>query len=150
MASLTKTERKRRVRTARGRNRAIAFGIIAFIVVGLAGILVWRAFAPVPAVAADIKIQTTMGGFMPQVVQAKVGKPITIQLINRDTRFHTDGGGWHQFALDELGVNAKVGPESTQLVTLTPTRAGTYEFYCDVCCGGKESPSMRGRLEVSA
>ena len=150
MRQVTKTERKRRARAGRRRGKAIAFGIIAFMVVGLAGILVWRAFAPVPAVAADVKIQTTMGGFMPQVVRAKVGKPITIQLINRDTRFHTDGGGWHQFALDALDVNAKVGPESTQLVTLTPTREGTYEFYCDVCCGGKESPSMRGRLEVSA
>src|SRR3990172_815481 len=150
MSKETKTERKRRSLAARSRNRAFAFGIIAFMVVGLAGILVWRAFAPVPAVAADVKIQTTMGGFIPQVVRAKAGKPITIQLINRDTRYHTDGGGWHQFAIDELGVNAKVGPESTQLVTLTPTRAGTYEFYCDVCCGGKESPSMRGRLEVSA
>jgi len=150
MTQLSKTERKRRTHAARRRNRAIAFGIIAFMVVGLAGILVWRVFVPIPAAAADFKIQTTMGGFMPQVVRAMVGKPITIQLINRDTRFHTDGGGWHQFALDELGVNAKVGPESTQLVTLTPTRAGTYEFYCDVCCGGKDSPSMRGRLEVSA
>jgi heme/copper-type cytochrome/quinol oxidase subunit 2 len=150
MSKETKTERKRRIRSARRRNRAIAFGIIAFMVVGLAGIFVWRAFAPIPAVAADVRIQTTMEGFMPQVVRAKAGKPVTIQLINRDTRFHTDGRGWHQFAIDELGVSAKVGPESTQLVTFTPTRAGIYEFYCDVCCGGKESPSMRGRLEVSA
>jgi hypothetical protein len=48
------------------------------MVVGLAGFLVWRAFAPVPAVAADVKIQTTMGGFMPQVVRAKAEKPVTI------------------------------------------------------------------------
>jgi len=150
MTQLSKTERKRRTHAARRRNRAIAFGIIAFMVVGLAGILVWRVFVPIPAAAADFKIQTTMGGFLPQVIRAKVGQPIRILLVNRDTRFHTDGGGWHQFAIDDLGVNAKVGPESTQLVTLTPTREGTYEFYCDVCCGGKESPSMRGRLEVSA
>jgi heme/copper-type cytochrome/quinol oxidase subunit 2 len=150
VAQLTKTERKRRIRAARSRNRAIAFGIIAFMAVGLAGIFLWRAFAPAPDVMADVRIHTTMGGFVPQVVRATVGKPITIQLVNRDSSFHTDGGGWHQFAIDELGVNAKVGPESTQLVTLTPTRAGTYEFYCDVCCGGKENPSMRGRLEVSA
>lgn len=150
MTRETRTERKHRMRAARSRNRAIAFGIIAFMVVGLTGIFLWRAFAPLPAVAADVKIQTTMEGFMPSVIRAKAGQPITIQLINRDTRFHTDGGGWHQFAIDELGVNAKVGPESTELVTLTPTRAGTYEFYCDVCCGGKENPSMRGRLEVSA
>jgi len=150
MTQLSKTERKRRTHAARRRNRAIAFGIVASVVIGLTGYLLWRVFVPIPAAAADFKIQTTMGGFLPQVIRAKVGQPIRILLVNRDTRFHTDGGGWHQFAIDDLGVNAKVGPESTQLVTLTPTREGTYEFYCDVCCGGKESPSMRGRLEVSA
>jgi cytochrome c oxidase subunit 2 len=126
------------------------FVAIAVVVVGLTGVLLWRAFAPVPAVAADIQIQTTMSGFDPPVIRAKVGQPITIQLINRDSAFHTDGGGWHQFAIDALGINAKVGPESTQLVTVTPTRPGTYEFYCDICCGGKENPSMHGKLEVSA
>ncbi len=150
MAQMTKTERRRRTRAARSRKRAILFGMVASIVVGLAGFLLWRAFGPVPAVAADVRIQTTMGGFDPPVIRARMGQPIRILLVNRDTRFHTDGGGWHQFAIDELGVNAKVGPESTQLVTLTPTKAGTYEFYCDVCCGGKESPSMRGKVEVSA
>lgn len=24
------------------------------------------------------------------------------------------------------------------------------ELYCDVCCGGKENPSMHGKQEVSA
>ncbi len=150
MAQLTKTEQKRRIRSARSRRRAILFAILATVVIGLTGYLLWRPFRPLPAVGADVRIQTTMEGFTPPVIRAKVGRPITIQLVNRDTQFHTDGGGWHQFAIDELNVNAKVGPESTQLVTLTPTQAGTYEFYCDVCCGGKESPSMRGKLEVSA
>lgn len=150
MTQITKTERRRRIREGRSRRRAIMFVAIAVVVVGLSGTFLWRAFAPIPIAAADVRIQTTMEGFIPQVIRAKVGKPITIQLINRDSSFHTDGGGWHQFAIDALSLNAKVGPESTQLVTLTPTKEGTYEFYCDVCCGGKENPSMRGRLEVSA
>lgn len=144
MTQITRTDRKRRIRAARSPTRAIVFGIIAFMVVGLTGVLLWRAFAPAPAVAADVQLQTTMGGFDPPVIRAKVGRPITIQLISRDSSFHTDGGGWHQFAIDALGINAKVGPESTQLVTFTPTRAGTYEFYCDVCCGGKR---LTGALE---
>ncbi len=150
MSRKTKTERRRSARAARFRDRALTCSLIALVVVGLAGIFLWRAIAPIHTLAADVTIQTTMGGFDPQVIRAKVGKPITIQLINRDSSFHTDGGGWHQFAIDALGLNAKVGPESTKLVTLTPTKEGTYEFYCDVCCGGKENPSMRGRLEISA
>src|SRR3989338_5339814 len=142
MAQVTKTEQKRRIRAARSRRRAVVFGALAVVVLGLAGYLLWRPFRSLPAVAADVRIQTTMEGFTPPVIRAKVGRPLTIQLVNRDSQFHTDGGGWHQFAIDEMGVNARVGPESTQLVTLTPTQAGSYEFYCDVCCGGKESPSM--------
>ncbi len=66
MVQLTKTEQKRRVRAARSRKRAIAFGIVASVVIGLTGFLLWRAFAPIPAAAADVRIQTTMEGFTPR------------------------------------------------------------------------------------
>jgi heme/copper-type cytochrome/quinol oxidase subunit 2 len=31
-----------------------------------------------------------------------------------------------------------------------PDRPGTYVMYCDTCCGGKESPSMRGTIVIEA
>ena len=64
---------------------------------------------------------------------------------------HSDGGGWHQFAVDALGINWKVGPLSSKVFTFTaPASAGRYAFYCDICCGGKENPSMQGELTVTA
>jgi hypothetical protein len=31
-----------------------------------------------------------------------------------------------------------------------PANAGTFTWYCDICCGGKENPSMQGKLTVTA
>src|SRR3972149_2301788 len=28
--------------------------------------------------------------------------------------------------------------------------AGVYDYYCDVCCGGKANPTMRGKLIVES
>ena len=68
-----------------------------------------------------------------------------------DTSMHSDGGGRHQFAIDALGIDWKVGPLSSKVFEFTaPSAAGTYTWYCDICCGGKENPSMQGKLTVTA
>jgi heme/copper-type cytochrome/quinol oxidase subunit 2 len=68
-----------------------------------------------------------------------------------DTSMHSDGGGWHELAIDALGIDWKVGPESSQVFSFTaPSTPGTYQFYCDICCGGKANPSMQGKLTVTA
>jgi heme/copper-type cytochrome/quinol oxidase subunit 2 len=33
---------------------------------------------------------------------------------------------------------------------MAPTRPGDYDFWCDSCCGGKESPTMHGILRVES
>lgn len=90
-----------------------------------------------------------MAGFEPARLVGRAGRDLTLTFVNPDSRFHTDGGGWHQFRIDSLGVDVKIPPSSRQAVTLRTLPAGTYEFYCDVCCGGKENPAMRGVLEVT-
>jgi len=91
-----------------------------------------------------------MAGFEPRELTVPAGREFQVQFINPDTRFHIDGGGWHQFRIDGTGIDVRI-PLSTQpVVTLPPLTAGTYEFYCDVCCGGKQNPAMRGVLEVKA
>ncbi len=91
----------------------------------------------------------SMGGFTPGRLTIPAGQPATLVLVNPDSQFHTDGGGWHQFAIDTLHIDARISPHSQQTVTLGPLPAGTYEFYCDVCCGGRSNPTMRGILEVT-
>jgi cytochrome c oxidase subunit II len=92
-----------------------------------------------------------MDGFDPNQLTVKAGQTVKIQLASMDTSMHSDGGGWHQFAIDELHVNWRVGPESSQVFDFTaPATPGTYTYYCDICCGGKANPSMQGKLTVTA
>ena len=99
--------------------------------------------------AVDQTIEVTMGGFTPPNLAIAAGKPTMIRLINPDSPHHTDGGGVHQFAVPGLGLDVKIQPESDKVFTIPAAAAGTYAFYCDVCCGGKENPSMQGTIVVS-
>ncbi|WP_394237595.1 cupredoxin domain-containing protein [Niallia oryzisoli] len=95
------------------------------------------------------RVEVSMAGFSPTTIQAKAGEEITIQLINPDNSAHSDGGGWHQFANDELDFDYKLSPESTKTITLKVDKPGEYEFYCDICCGGRENPTMQGKLIIT-
>ena len=103
-----------------------------------------------PTGANVVEIKGTMGGFSTEVLRAKAGRPLTVRLTSVDTRFHTDGGGKHQFAIDALGVNIIAPPEGTREATFTPPAPGVYEYYCDVCCGGRANPTMQGKLIVES
>lgn len=130
--------------------RAIAFGLIATIVLGLA-ITPLIAFyrRSTPAAAGAVSVRISMSGFTPKEIHAKVGQPLQIELINLDNSMHSDGGGWHNMVIERLGINQYVAPTGRVVFTITPTEPGEYDFYCDICCGGKENPFMHGRLIVS-
>lgn len=115
----------------------------------LLGPMLWGG-GPRPAGAGVVEIKGTMGGFSPSLIRAKAGRPLTVRLSSVDTRFHTDGGGKHQFAIDALGVNIIAPPLGSREATFTPPAPGVYEYYCDVCCGGRANPTMVGKLIVEA
>jgi heme/copper-type cytochrome/quinol oxidase subunit 2 len=81
-------------------------------------------------------------------IRVKVGEPVTLRLTSLDSSHHTDGGGKHQWAVDELSVSIVAEPESSNYQTFTPDKPGTYTYYCDICCGGRANPTMQGRLIV--
>ena len=148
MTKLMKGKRPRR-----GRWKPWAFLLIVAIVAAGAAWLVAPAFwtgGPPQAGAAVVEIKGTMGGFSTSEIRAKAGRPLTVQLTSVDPRFHTDGGGKHQFAIDALGVNIIAPPEGTREATFTPPGPGVYEYYCDVCCGGRANPTMQGKLIVES
>ena len=89
-----------------------------------------------------------MGGFNLKEIKVKVGEPVTVRLRSLDKPYHTDGGGKHQWAVDDFNVSIIAPSEGTSTATFTPTKAGTYVFYCDICCGGRANPSMNGKLIV--
>jgi cytochrome c oxidase subunit II len=132
--------------------RLAIFGVIALLVGGAAiGLVVGRLAGPAATDAAALQVHASMGGFDPPALSVKAGQRVKVELSSTDTSMHSDGGGWHQLAIDALGINWKVGPESSTVFEFTaPAVAGTYSWYCDICCGGKANPSMQGKLTVTA
>ena len=103
-----------------------------------------------PTIADTQLLRISMSGWEPGRVQARAGGDVTVTVVNLDNQFHTDGGGWHNFVVPELGVEFRVPPQGTDTFTFTADAApGEYLFYCDICCGGKDNPFMQGTLSVS-
>lgn len=132
--------------------RKVVFGMIVVIVLGLAVYLLSSSLeskTPPPA-ENTIDISASMGGFDKDVIRVKAGKSITIRLTSQDNEFHMDGGGKHQWAVDELDLSVIAPPKGSEWVTFTPDKPGKYTFYCDICCGGRANPTMQGTLIVEA
>ena len=150
---MKKTPRQLR-QEAHQRQKRIRSAIFALIVLGVLGLtasLLKQAFfrpAPSPMAGNVIDVEASMSGFDQKEIHVKVGEPVTVRLTSLDNEHHTDGGGKHQWAVDELAVDIVAQPESSNYMTFTPTKAGTYTFYCDICCGGKANPTMSGQLIV--
>jgi len=144
-------EARQRARECQKKIRAIAFVFIGVVVLGLAGYFLVSAFfqpAP-PALAGNvIDVQADMAGFDLKLIRLKAGEPVTVRLTSLDNSHHTDGGGKHQWAVDELGVSIVAPPEGSNYATFTPDKPGTYTYYCDICCGGRANPTMQGTLVV--
>lgn len=133
--------------------RKAAFALVVIAVLSLAGFYLQQAFfrpVPKPMAGNVIDLEADMSGFNQKEIHVRVGRAVTIRLTSLDNSHHTDGGGKHQWAIDELGVNIIAEPESSNYVTFTPDKPGTYTFYCDICCGGRANPTMNGQLIVEA
>ena len=133
------------------RIRSTVFAVLVIGVLGLAGYYLKSAFfrpPPEPMAGNVVDLEASMSGFDMTEIRVKVGEPVTVRLTSLDNEHHTDGGGKHQWAVDELGVDVIAQPESSNYVTFTPDKAGTYTFYCDICCGGRANPTMNGQFIV--
>lgn len=153
---ITNAERREARRKARERQkqvRGIIFAVLVLGVLGLATYLLKDAFfkpAPPPMAGNVIDVQADMAGFDKKEIRIKAGQTVTIRLTSLDNAHHTDGGGKHQWAVDELGVDVVAQPESSNYATFTPSEPGEYTFYCDICCGGRANPTMNGTLVVES
>ena len=152
MAKSTRTTR-RQARQRQQRIRSGVFAVIVIGVLGLAGYFLYSAFnqpAPPPMAGNVIDVKADMEGFDMKEIHVKAGQPVTVRLTSLDNSHHTDGGGKHQLAVDELGVDIVAQPESSNYATFTPDKPGEYTFYCDICCGGRANPTMNGTLIVES
>ncbi|MCC7210144.1 MAG: cupredoxin domain-containing protein [Anaerolineae bacterium] len=137
-------------RSRDNRLRVLGFSVIVIFVIGAAGYLFVSALLPKTLVAAEntIDVAADMSGFSLGEIRVTAGEALTLRLTSLDTQFHTDGGGQHQWAVEELNVSVIAPPKGSNSITFTPDRPGTYTFYCDICCGGRANPSMQGTLIV--
>lgn len=146
-------EARRKARQRQKQVRSIIFSVLVVGVLGLAGYLLKEAFfkpAPPPMAGNVIDVKADMAGFDMKEIRVKTGQPVTVRLTSLDNSHHTDGGGKHQWAVEELGVDIVAQPESSNYATFTPDRPGEYTFYCDICCGGRANPTMNGKLIVES
>lgn len=138
---------RRRIGTARTRSVGlvsvvlVAIAAVAYLVAG--GLVFQRDTGP-----AVIDVAMDMTGYDTPEIRVSVGQPVTIRLTSLDAPLYLDDGGRHQLAVEELGVDIIAPAQGSASATFTPTEVGTYEFYCDVCCGGRSNPAMVGTLIV--
>lgn len=128
----------------------LGFLILGGVVLLAAAGLLLRPYFPTGESPQGTVLRISMSGWQPSVVEAKVGEPVTLSIVNLDNAYHTDGGGWHNFVLEGQNLEQRVPPKQTGTVSFVLNQPGEYLFYCDICCGGKDNPFMRGKVVVSS
>lgn len=141
-----------RARQARqARLRKVGFGGIVVAVLAVGGALAFGDFFNRPgdgASAGVIDVQSSMAGFNPSEIRVTAGETVTLNWWTQDAAPHLEGGV-HTMVAPDLGLDEQLPAESTKTVTWTvPNTPGTYDVYCDSCCGGKDSPTMHGKIVV--
>ena len=140
------------------RIRQGVFGLVVAAILAVGGFLAFGDLAGqrgAATTAEAIPVRLSMAGFTPSEVRVPAGQTVALELWTTDAAPHLHNGV-HTMISDELDIYEELpaaGPtgESRKVVTITtPTRPGTYDIYCDTCCGGKASPAMHGKLTVTA
>ena len=89
----------------------------------------------------EIKVLAMKFDFTPETIKVKVGQPVTLVLTSMDRI--------HGFKMPDFGLRTDIVPGQETRVSLTPDKAGSFSFHCDVFCGdGHED--MDGVLVVEA
>jgi cytochrome c oxidase subunit 2 len=87
----------------------------------------------------EIAIQAMKFEFTPETVKVKRGEPVTFVLTSIDRI--------HGFKMPDFGVRTDIVPDQETRLTITPEKAGSFVFFCDIFCGdGHEE--MSGTLVV--
>lgn len=87
-----------------------------------------------------IKVRTRRFVFTPSVIHLKKGEPVVFELTAEDIFMGMN--------IPDFKVRSDVVPGKVMRLPLTPDKAGTFTFLCDVFCGeGHES--MSGTLVVT-
>lgn len=129
--------------------RKLAFGGVIVAVLAIGAFLAFGDFFNRPTAAAgEINIQSSMAGFTPSTITVKAGSTVTLDWWTNDAAIHLQGGV-HTMVSPDLGLYEELPAESTRTVSWTvPNKPGTYDVWCESCCGGKDNPVMHGKIVV--
>lgn len=135
--------------TAFERYRTAIFGLIVLGVLGVGLFLAFGNFLTRPATASGaISVQSSMAGFTPSEIRVKAGSTVTLDWWTEDAAMHLENGV-HTMIAPDLGLTEALPAESRRAVSWTvPNKPGTYDVYCNSCCGGKDNPQMHGKIVV--
>ncbi len=139
----------RRQPTASGKYRPLIFGAVVVFVLTVGAYLAFGDFLNRGGgTPGAISVQSSMAGFTPSDIRVKAGTTVTLDWWTEDASMHLQGGV-HTMIAPELGLHEELPAESRRTVTWkVPDRPGTYDVYCDTCCGGKDSPTMHGKIVI--
>ena len=143
--------------TRRRRLGQLLFAAVAVAVLGVGGWLAFGDFVAPRGSAADgtIGVQASMAGFTPKEIVVAAGQEVTLDFWTQDSSIHLERGV-HTLNSEDLGLAVElpgadaVAMSRTRVTFTAPTEPGTYEVYCDTCCGGRANPTMRGTVRVEA
>ena len=86
-----------------------------------------------------IEVTAQNFSYNPKSITVPVNQPVTINFKSI--------GGTHDFYLDEFNVKSKpVSSGSSETITFTPTKKGTFQYYCNI--GNHRKMGMVGTLIV--
>jgi cytochrome c oxidase subunit 2 len=112
----------------------------------IAALLVGSAFGGILRLEAaerpgEIRISARKFEYHPDKVTVKLRQPVVLVLSSEDRI--------HGFKMPDFGLRADIVPGQETRIALTPEKAGSFAFFCDVFCGdGHEE--MEGQLIVEA
>jgi len=87
-----------------------------------------------------VKVSARKFAFTPTEVALKKGEAVTLELSTEDV--------FMGFSVPDLKARSDIVPGKVMRLRLTPDRAGTFPFLCDIFCGdGHET--MSGKIVVS-
>lgn len=93
---------------------------------------------PAPAAAGGVAITASYAKFQPNQIEAAKDKATRLDLTSSDVN--------HTFTVDDLGINISIPAGKSASQTITPTKSGTFTFYCAV--PGHRQAGMEGKLTV--
>jgi plastocyanin len=86
-----------------------------------------------------VKIVAKKFEYTPNQIKLKKGEPVVLELTSLDRL--------HGFNIPDMGVRADIKPNEVTRVRVTPAKAGTFTFFCDIFCGDGHG-EMSGQIIV--